>query len=416
MNKESFFRAESIEQRDTSYGVTREIKPLVGKRIFLPVCLFLVFVLMLVTFTSYSKKESITGVLESSKGVSRVYPRSLGVIKGVFVSVGDKVVAGQKLMTIDVSHYSGLDIETLKQKKLSLSKRREEIKSQIEKEFKKKTLTKVSFDQQMINQNTAIKSYEIGLESEKERVIISTRQLTSADTLAKKNHISANEHDNFRLELLNSKNNVREIKDQIASTNSRLVSLKNEQELVLESSDIRLSELRNELAQINDEEDTLNARSYYDISSPIDGVVIGVQGYLGVNVTEQVSIVNILPDGAELLARLYIPTTSIGFIENDMDVLISYKAFPKRNYGVFKGRLIEVGKSLYKSQELSTSLNLESGHYYSGLAKLPNQYINVNDRHVMLLPDMEFDAVVLLDKKPIIYWALSPIYELVYNL
>ena len=63
-------------------------------------------------------------------------------------------------------------------------------------------------------------------------------------------------------------------------------------------------------------------------------------------------IATIVPDGAELHARLFVPTRAIGRVHPGQAVAIRYEAFSYQKYGTFKGRIADVSNSVLLPQEV----------------------------------------------------------------
>ena len=139
MDDKRLFRQEVIEdKRNKNYGSVLINTPVhyMPITIGLSILVFLVFLFLLLG--EFSEKFIVTGYLESTKGIARVYPHKNGVIVRRYIKQGDNVKKGDKLFLIDTS-YDGLYkknqhsvLAQLEKKKASIEKERTYKKSHLQ--------------------------------------------------------------------------------------------------------------------------------------------------------------------------------------------------------------------------------------------------------------------------------------------
>lgn len=104
MEEPQLFRSEVLDkQRNKNYGMVSINMPLPYSVSVLGFSFITVLVLFFLIKGEFSEKFIVTGYLESTKGIVRVYPSKNGVIIKKFVEQGMEVKKGDKLFLIDLS-------------------------------------------------------------------------------------------------------------------------------------------------------------------------------------------------------------------------------------------------------------------------------------------------------------------------
>ena len=270
---------------------------------------------------SFAKTEEIIvaqGILEPVAGVRDIQIPLNGVVDSLNVKEGERVKKGQILLT--------LDPEATKQKEKTAKKSLELIKEQIrlkEIEFGK-YLELNRADQDSLGRNLQL-SQEI-----RDRYT----QLAAEGATAE-------------LQLLEQQNRVEEIRGRLEK--SKVDGLR--QSAILNQDIQQLLSREAELeSQIT--EHTVALR-YQKITSPVDGVVFellpGGAGY--VNRGNQ-PVLKVVPFD-QLLARVEIPSTDIGFVRIGQPVDISIDSFPATDFGVLEGSVVKVGSDALEPEQLN---------------------------------------------------------------
>ena len=270
---------------------------------------------------SFAKTEEIIvaqGILEPVAGVRDIQIPLNGVVDSLNVKEGERVKKGQILLT--------LDPEATKQKEKTAKKSLELIKEQIrlkEIEFGK-YLELNRADQESLGRNLQL-SQEI-----RDRYT----QLAAEGATAE-------------LQLLEQQNRVEEIRGRLEK--SKVDGLRQSAILNQEIQQLlsREAELESQIT-----EHTVALR-YQKITSPVDGVVFellpGGAGY--VNRGNQ-PVLKVVPFD-QLLARVEIPSTDIGFVRIGQPVDISIDSFPATDFGVLEGSVVKVGSDALEPEQLN---------------------------------------------------------------
>ena len=270
---------------------------------------------------SFAKTEEIVvaqGILEPVAGVRDIQIPLNGVVDSLNVKEGERVKKGQILLT--------LDPEATKQKEKTAKKSLELIKEQIR-----------------------LKEIELGKYLELNRADQDSlgRNLQLSQEIRDRYTQLAAEGATAELQLLEQQNRVEEIRGRLEK--SKVDGLRQSAILNQEIQQLlsREAELESQIT-----EHTVALR-YQKITSPVDGVVFellpGGAGY--VNRGNQ-PVLKVVPFD-QLLARVEIPSTDIGFVRIGQPVDISIDSFPATDFGVLEGSVVKVGSDALEPEQLN---------------------------------------------------------------
>ncbi|MBS0521603.1 MAG: HlyD family efflux transporter periplasmic adaptor subunit, partial [Proteobacteria bacterium] len=142
------------------------------------------------------------------------------------------------------------------------------------------------------------------------------------------------------------------------------------------------------------------------VRAPVSGRIAAIPALAGAAVESGGLIATVVPDGASLHARVFVPTRAIGRIRAGQRVSIRYEAFPYQKYGTFRGRIQEVSNSVLLPREIETVSPVRLGEpaYVLDVA-IDRQAVALGDgREAPLRPDMLFSATIEADRRPILAW------------
>ena len=288
---------------------------------------------------AFAKTEEIVvaqGILEPVAGVRDIQIPLNGVVDSLNVKEGDRVKEGQLLLT--------LDPEATKQRQATALRSLELTQNQLR--LKQEEL------EQYLKLNTA--DHDSLQRNLKLNIKILERynQLAEAGATAE-------------LQLLEQQNRVEELRGKLAKIKVdrfRQTAILKQQVQGLLS---RSAELESQITEQN------VALRYQRITSPVDGVVFELKpsGTGFVNRDSQ-PVLKIVPFD-QLLARVEIPSSDIGFVRVGQPVDISIDSFPATDFGVLEGSVIKVGSDALKPEQLNQT------YRYPADIELDNQQLNL---------------------------------------
>ena len=281
-----------------------------------------------------------SGQLEPIGSVQDIQMPVGGVADQILVAEGDRVKVGQVLMQ--------LDTEASEQQRLSLEQgikfKQEQL--QLKEQEKLKTLQVNQEEVLMLENNLQLQS----------EILKRFEQLNAAGAFSE-------------VQLLNQQNIV-------AETRGTLMQAKVERLRQIALLDQQMAQLQAELADLNGRlVETKVTLRYQQLKSPVDGVIFDLKPTArGFTAQSTQTVMKVVPNGL-LEAKVEVPSNKIGFVqvppgcpekrEACMNADISIDSFPSTDFGVLKGKVIQIGSDALEPdpqqqrQELSFPVTIQ---------------------------------------------------------
>lgn len=138
------------------------------------------------------------------------------------------------------------------------------------------------------------------------------------------------------------------------------------------------------------------------VRSPVTGTVQQITNYtLGSSLQPSQQVMTIIPDNQHNIAEVNILNKDIGFIHVGQKAMIKIDAFPYTRYGTLEGSITNIAKDSIQHEQL--------GLVYPATIELNTQMIESNNQQYSLAPGMSLVAEIIIDKRRVIDYFLSPI-------
>jgi membrane fusion protein len=133
-----------------------------------------------------------------------------------------------------------------------------------------------------------------------------------------------------------------------------------------------------------------------------------LQATVGQNADPQRLQLEIIPEHAAMQAELFIPARAIGFVKPGQSVRILYEAFPYQHFGTYGGQVVKVSQTILTSTDAAGPVALKEPAYRV-TAALDRAEIDAHGKKIALQPDMLLRADIILEKRSLMSWLLSPL-------
>ena len=147
------------------------------------------------------------------------------------------------------------------------------------------------------------------------------------------------------------------------------------------------------------------------MAAPSDGVVSTILIQPGQQTRLDSPLLSIIPRGAQLEARLLVPSQAIGFISPGQHVALRYAAFPYQRFGHYRGVVDSIARTLLLPGDANLPTPLTSPAYMVKV-KLEYQSVAAYQREFPLQAGMSVEGDVLLDRRSILQWMFDPLFSL----
>lgn len=174
------------------------------------------------------------------------------------------------------------------------------------------------------------------------------------------------------------------------------------------------AETERALALLQQELTETEARRRIVVTAPADGVLSLVRGEPGQSVEPQAVLAQLLPQGADLQARLYAPSRAAGFTQAGTAVQLRYDAYPWQKFGQATGQVLTVGRTPAPADEVppATDPQAAAEAMFPITVRLPAQSVAGTSGPLPLSPGMRVEAVLMHESRPLYEWVLEPVFAL----
>lgn len=385
-----------------------------------------IIALLLVAFAGFGaflargvipRVETASGYLEPASGVARVRAPRQGIVGTIHVKDGQSVARGDVLVTLQSGQTTESGETAEAEIATQLRSQRSDLEAQLVREADwraneerrlKATVDELVHDLDLLERNIETQQKQAGLaQIQAERI----RELVARGT------VSLDELQRREIAALGQRLAVQTSERELAGKRAQLVQARIALEQLPTVASERQRTLREALANVQQRLIELEARRAVVVRAPAGGRVAAIPALAGAAVESGALIATIVPEGAALHARVFVPTRAIAKIHDGQKVSIRYEAFPYQKYGTFKGRVLGVSDSVLLPQEVEkiSPLRLSEPAYVLEVAIERQTVMLGEERQGLLRPDMILTAIIEVDRKPLLTWVADSVFGVSQN-
>lgn len=358
---------------------------------------------------SYSRKETVVGWVVPEGGLIRVAVRQPGLIDQLAVAEGQRVGLGQPVAQLRLSSDSA-------QGDVGVAMRRD-LAAEL-------AATKAGADaararlvyqkQALVGRSAALgaemREIQRSIDIQVKRNEIAERQLARGETLRATGYLTISDLDLMKANALAAARDL-------STTRASLLGYQRQQgdidrELASITAEFAATKAQGDqaLAMLSQKENSVEAQSDLSIRSPIDGSVVALPVERGQTLAAGSTVAILAPANAKLIAELYVPSRSAGFLHQGLDVRLMYQAFPYQRFGTGSGKVVSVSKTVFAPSDIAIpGLSLQEPMFRIRVS-IDRDTVLAYGRREKLQPGMLLNADVVIDKRTLAQWILDPLY------
>lgn len=412
----SLFRTEALEGQGQAWlGSIQLVRPISLTALTVAAVLIAAATGLFLTQGQYTRRMTVAGVLAPERGVLRVLPAQAGVVLESHAVEGRVVRRGDVLFVLDIGQASELG-DTEGVVGASLEARERSLKAAVRQQQALLDSQRAALQRQRADLARELAQIDEEARLQAQRQALVQQAIDRLESLRADNFISQAQVQTKSEELLAVKAQQQSLARQRLVKQRELAALDaQERELPLHSQ-ARQGEFERDLAEVAQAAAENASRRRAVLRAPEDGVLSAVTGEVGQRVAPGVALASLVPAQARLLAQLYAPSSAVGFIRPAQRVSLRYQAFPYQKFGHHGGEVVQVSRTPLQPAELAgMALSLPSAASTPGeplyriTVALDAQAVQAYGKAQMLVPGMQLDADVLLDRRRLIEWIFEPL-------
>ncbi|WP_232434049.1 HlyD family secretion protein [Burkholderia ubonensis] len=362
---------------------------------------------------TYTKRERVMGQLVPSAGVLNVSPPVTGTVERIEVREGQRVRAGDPLITVSAEVATSLG-DAREMVRTQLETQRERLRSDLSGQTVLAEEAIRGLKDRAATLERQLRELQMQHTHRVRQVELARSQLEKLSMMRTQGYASNSQVDQQEASVLDAEARLQDSVRAQLDVQGQLIQARQQ----LREQPLNARQQRNEMGRkLAETEQAIvenEARRSVVLRAPADGVVGAILFKVGQIINAGQTAASVLPADGRLEAQLMVPSRAIGFIHPGQTVVLRYEAYPYQKFGQQYGRVSGISRSALSPQEVATLTgqpNVQEQHYRLTVT-LDRQDIAVYDRTERLRPGMALDADLLLDRRTLIEWVLEPIYAL----
>ncbi|WP_394147719.1 HlyD family secretion protein [Shewanella atlantica] len=406
------FRKQAVDaQKNKLHGDISLAQPLSIYCVVTILVIVVAIVFIFLSFSNYTRKETVRGYIVPDKGVIKAYANRSGSIEKLHVNEGDVVESGQPLATIVLSRsmVSGEELS-------------ENLIAQLEKQVRLLAEEKETNNQLKIKEldrlNVSVSDIESSLlvveQLDKllfEKFNLKKKQQLQHDKLFVDGFLSTVEHQAQQEEFISVRQELEKLKANRVQLQSELNKVLSDLTLLPHQHSLKQADIERRLSDLHRQIDETKNNHRYVIRATEPGTVAAIQVVEGEFAITNRPLMSLIPKGAILVAELLFPTRSAGFVKEGDEARLRFDAFPYQRFGFLLGKVTRIDKALLLDGEASVPVSLAEP-VYRIRTMLPQQSMKAYGDNFPLKSGMLLEADIVLDSRSLLDWLLDPIYSL----
>ncbi|MGI9217900.1 MAG: HlyD family secretion protein, partial [Hydrogenophaga sp.] len=252
------------------------------------------------------------------------------------------------------------------------------------------------------------------IEQQKTRLQIAEDTQRRYKGLADQDYIAREELMQTEIDLTEQRSRLRGLERDALGVQRELAATQQELGNAQLRSTGQLAQLQREVSSTEQQLTEVEGRRRVLITAPEAGRATLVTAEVGQSIDGNQPLLTLVPASGELQARLYAPSSSIGFVQPGDVVLLRYQAFPYQKFGQHKGVVDTVSTSAVSPAELANLpvAELPPGEpVFAIQVRLRSASVLANGQARPLQAGMRLEADILQERRKLYEWVLEPLYS-----
>ena len=363
---------------------------------------------------SHTRRVTVGGQLLPAGGLIRVHTPQPGVVLEKKVADGQQVRKGDLLYVL-TSDRAGVGARELQADiARQVGSRKGSLEQEIDRSRQVQDDELASLQRRADTLRGEAAAIAAQIEQQKTRLAIAEDVRKRYQGLADQDYIAREELLQKEIDLTEQRSRLRGLERDALGVQRELGQV--QQELVatrLRHANL-LAQLEREVSSTDQQLTEVEGRRRVMVTAPEAGRATLVVAEVGQSVDITQPLVTLVPDQGELQARLYAPSSSIGFVQPGDAVLLRYQAFPYQKFGQQEGVVSTVSTSAVNPTELVglPASGLPAGEpVFAIQVRLKSNTIDANGQARPLQSGMWLEADILQERRKLYEWMLEPLFS-----
>ncbi|MFT4886742.1 MAG: membrane fusion protein [Pseudohongiellaceae bacterium] len=367
--------------------------------------------LLVLCLIRYKETNSARGILEPKSPSQKIRAPIEAIVTSVAITEGELVAKGQTVMTLSTLILNGngespqfSNIQRLKLAQESLAKelamderlyKSELARGSLSVAASEKSLSSLRLEATLLAQQEALSSSHLkSLASLLENSNISQSQF-DRELLT---HLSVERERNLVLSKINTAES--EIADGLLQLDFFNLGFENKQLKAFSEKRRVASEIRN-----------LDQETFISIQALQGGIVASLAVETGSSVSAGQALLTILPSHQDVKATLFVPSSIIGKIHTEQELLLGFDAFPVSEFGYTSATVVRISGATLDPRETLLPIPGLSEPVFKVIAELEKHYVE-GAEVFPLVSGIQFSADFVMENLSLLEFIFRPVLQL----
>ena len=414
---ERLFRDEALENQRTKLLGEIVLTPKLSVMwISVAALLLAAAVVAFMALGSYTRRVTINGQLMPAAGLIRVYTPQAGVVLEKHVIDGEVVKQGQVLYVLNSDRPGDNARELQGDIARQTNERRTSLEQEVERSKRMQKEENSGLGRRAETIKAEIRTIAAQVEEQKVRIRYAEDTRKRYQSLADQDYIARDELRQKEIDLSETRSRLQGLERDGLALQRELQQIQQELDNSRLRYDNQIAQLTRDISNTNQQLTEVESRRRVVITAPNAGRATLVSAEVGQTIDSARALLTVVPTSGELVARLYAPSASIGFVQPGDRVLLRYQAFPYQKFGQQEGVVETVSTSAATAAELAAlptdgPLGAANEPVFAIQVKLPRNTIDANGQPRALQAGMQLEADILQERRKIYEWVLEPLFS-----
>jgi membrane fusion protein len=402
------FRQEVIEAgRDRLAGTVVAAVPPRSRLYTMLLLAFAALIVAILVFGQYASSARVRGTVAYDAGIARVYASSPAEIRTIHVRTGQRVSAGDPLVTISLAQGSNGVTAQLAQ----IDRQDAELARQQGLAGRIGATEAGGLTEQRSGLRAAIASLERQRGIAGGQIALAESATRRASQLAAEGAGTQRQVEDARATLLARRAEYEALNERIIAQREQLRSIDNQVTGRTLEANRSESVLGAQRAALAEQREALLRTHQLTLTAPVDGEVGDIAVEVGQRARPDSSLVTIVPAGSSLEVWLYAPSRAIGFVRPGQEVRLLFDSFPYQTFGAGRGRVTEVAQVPTEPSAIDSQLGIEEPVFRIRVA-IESHAPRASAAERRLRPGMTLSANLVLERRSLWEVLFNPFFSL----
>jgi membrane fusion protein len=376
----------------------------------LAVCVaFIAALLILVFFVDFTQRSRVAGWLQTFPGPAKVAAPRAGVVGRVHVQDGQRVEAGQVLVTLVTGRdlpgggsVEGAVVERMREVGRDLSGRMDSRKALLQHED-----ASLRAELRSLEADAAATAELRQLAQE--RLAVAEAELARMRQLAEQGLVAKSAVGAALETALRTKQEAKQVEQRLAEQRRTLAKSRAALASLKLQSSIELSEMSSQLSTVEQNIINTAGEGHVTIVAAVAGRVTAVTATVGDSVAAGQPLLAVTPTDAKLQAHLLVPTKAAAFLKDGAVIRLQYDAFPYQKFGQYDAVVTAISGTVIAPEDQHGVVRSREA-VFSVVADLQQVDVSAYGKSYELRPGLTLTAELSGDRQTMFQKIVEPLY------